>query len=550
MKPHKVLRKFAAAFYVLNYCHVAATKHNFKTREDLRHLIAPIGSPFAFLTGGVYNITIFDFELTIGKATKKKKHTIDGKEALKYVEAGFYLKRFDSESDFSKFYEIVLEKPSFCSFESHRDKNYMHVSNTEDDDVLEEDDKFIVNFDENEKDNFQSEDVGNNGIYISMNNPEETWKPNTPTVTHNFATSTDEGLYFLLFQLCPRDDQKNHGHYIEMDIRSTFELDLHFKNYDAYGNPSYLTAGEMKLPTIYIYFSISYALCFILWSLNIRNIRLGREPIWSPRDGGHTSSRPAVHAIHHLMTVLLGLKAVTVFFEAARYHYIKMNGHAEFLSAVYFTMSFIKGTFMFTVILLIGSGWSLVKPFLNEREKRIIWAVLVLQIIDNIAVIVLSQETEGERLYEDWSALLHFVDILCCCAVLVPIVWQINSFETTIEAEAERAEKSDQQQRTTSAISDVESEAPATAEAAQTLQKLKQFRSFYVLVVVYIYFTRIAVYLFATCLGYRQTWLRYVVTELGTLVFYAVVGFLFRPVSDNPYLKVDRDAGSVEIEFA
>jgi NADH:ubiquinone oxidoreductase subunit 3 (subunit A) len=96
----------------------------------------------------------------------------------------------------------------------------------------------------------------------------------------------------------------------------------------------------------------------------------------------------------------------------------------------------------------------------------------------------------------------------------------------------------------------VESEAPATAEAAKTVQKLKQFRSFYLLVVVYIYFTRIAVYLFATCLGYRQTWLRYLFCELGTLLFYCIVGFLFRPVSDNPYLKVGNGNADVEIEFA
>jgi hypothetical protein len=89
---------------------------------------------------------------------------------------------------------------------------------------------------------------------------------------------------------------------------------------------------------------------------------------------------------------------------------------------------------------------------------------------------------------------------------------------------------------------------PATAEAAKTLEKLKQFRSFYLLVVVYIYFTRIAVYLIATELGFRQTWLRYCITELGTLAFYAIVGFLFRPVEDNPYLEVGRQA-DVEIEF-
>ena len=39
--------------------------------------------------------------------------------------------------------------------------------------------------------------------------------------------------------------------------------------------------------------------------------------------------------------------------------------------------------------------------------------------------------------------------------------------------------------------------------------------------------------------------MRYFVTELGTLVFYCIVGFLFRPVDENPYLE-----GTVEIEFA
>ncbi|EED96480.1 predicted protein, partial [Thalassiosira pseudonana CCMP1335] len=267
-------------------------------------------------------------------------------------------------------------------------------------------------------------------------------------------------------------------------------------NYDSFGNASYLTAGEMKLPGMFLYFSISYGLLFPMW--------------------GSSTSRPAVHAIHHLMTMMIALKAVTVFFEAAKYHYIRINGHAELWSAVYFTMSFIKGVFMFTVILLIGSGWSLVKPFLNDREKKVIWVVLVLQIIDNIAVAILTQETEGERLYEDWSAVLHFVDILCCCAVLVPIVWQVNSLEKS-------------------------SEVPASVEAAKTLRKLKQFRSFYLLVVAYIYFTRIVVFLFATILGFRQTWLRYFITELGTLAFYAVVGVLFRPMEDNPYLEMTRE---------
>ena len=483
----------------------------------------------------MYNLTVFDFDLTIGK-----KHEDDNAithEALEHVEAGFLLKRFDSESDFSKFYETVLENPTACSFESHRVKG--PVNPNADDDLLEADDEFQVHL----EDENTSKDAGQFGVYLSMNEPKQSWKPKTPTIKHKFLYK-EEGLYFLMFQLCPRGDKKK----IDVEIRSSFELDLTYYNYDSFGYASYLTAGEMKLPGMFLYFSISYGILFMLWAQNIRNIRLGKDPLWKSHANETASSggRPTVHAIHHLMTILLGLKTVTTFFEATRYHYIRMNGHAEFWSAVYFTMSFIKGTFMFTVILLIGSGWSLVKPFLNDREKKIIWVVLVLQVIDNIAVAILSQETEGEKLYEDWSALLHLVDILCCCAVLIPVVWQVNSLEKSVEAE-QTAQSDDKSTSSNKSITNVESELPATAEAARTLQKLKQFRSFYLLVVAYIYFTRIAVFLFATALGFRQTWLRYFITELGTLAFYAVVGLLFRPVEDNPYLQVDKS--EVEIEF-
>ena len=319
--------------------------------------------------------------------------------------------------------------------------------------------------------------------------------------------------YFLSFQLCPRDpsfDLRN------VEFRTSFELDLHFINYDAFGNQSYLTAGEMPLPAMYLYFTASYLLSFFVWAINIRQIRMGHEPIW-------TSSQPRVHPIHHLMTVLLGLKTTVVLLEALRYYHIRAVGHAEFLSTLYFILSFVKGVAMFTVVLLIGSGWSLLKPSLNAREKRIIWTVLLLQVIDNIAVLILSNETLGEALYEKWSALLHLVDILCCCAILVPIVWSVSALEKRIEEHQPACPNSNNEE----------------GGKAKTVQKLKLFQRFYLLVIAYIYTTRILVYIFATTLGFRQTWLRYFVSELGTLVFYCIVGFLFRPIDENPYLEIE-----------
>ena len=169
---------------------------------------------------------------------------------------------------------------------------------------------------------------------------------------------------------------------------------------------------------------------------------------------------------------------------------------------------------------------------LLDGDARVVAVVLLLQVVDNLALVVLNAETEGEQRFDDWSAILHLVDIICCCAVLVPIVWSVNALEKSIEqnAESKAAESGGGK-----------AAPPPGSEDAKTLEKLKLFRSFYLLVVAYVYFTRIIVYLFATMLDYRHTWLRYAVTELGTLTFYVVVGIKFRPVADNQYAPVRRD---------
>ncbi len=35
---------------------------------------------------------------------------------------------------------------------------------------------------------------------------------------------------------------------------------------------------------------------------------------------------------------------------------------------------------LFTVIVLVGTGWSLMKPFLSDRDKKILFVVLPLQV--------------------------------------------------------------------------------------------------------------------------------------------------------------------------
>lgn len=90
--------------------------------------------------------------------------------------------------------------------------------------------------------------------------------------------------------------------------------------------------------------------------------------------------RGQVHHIHHMMAVLLVFKTLSMLFESIRYHYLRLTGAAEAWSIVYYLFAFLKGITLFVVILLIGMGWSLIKPFLNGRDKRIIFVVLTLQV--------------------------------------------------------------------------------------------------------------------------------------------------------------------------
>lgn len=68
------------------------------------------------------------------------------------------------------------------------------------------------------------------------------------------------------------------------------------------------------------------------------------------------------------MAVLVVLKSITVLLESVHYHYIALTGSAEGLwNILYYIFAGLKGITLFTVILLIGSGWSVMKSFLNER---------------------------------------------------------------------------------------------------------------------------------------------------------------------------------------
>jgi hypothetical protein len=47
-----------------------------------------------------------------------------------------------------------------------------------------------------------------------------------------------------------------------------------------------------------------------------------------------------------------------------------LPGDPEGWNIAFYFFTSMRGLFLFTVVVLIGTGWSFLKPFLNDREKK------------------------------------------------------------------------------------------------------------------------------------------------------------------------------------
>ncbi|KAF1783947.1 Lung seven transmembrane receptor-like [Phytophthora cactorum] len=233
--------------------------------------------------------------------------------------------------------------------------------------------------------------------------------------------------------------------------------------------------------------------------------------------------REYVQRVHWLMALLVTVKTLALFAEAMRSYYMKRNGDTlTAWTAVAYAFLSLKGLLLFSVLMLIGTGWSLLKPHLSQRDKSVLSLVLVLQVVSNIAQILESETAVGTRAWVSWRDVLILADVACCAAVLLPIVWSIRELRVA---------------------------ATTDGKAFYNLQKLTQFRSFYLLVITYIYVTRLVLQLLQASLPYDATWIAVAVNELAALGFFTVTGYRFRPLPLNPYLEVPMHEDDLE-EFA
>ncbi|KAI0222818.1 G protein-coupled receptor [Lamellibrachia satsuma] len=303
----------------------------------------------------------------------------------------------------------------------------------------------------------------------------------------------EEGLYNLFFYNCYNYNQS---------ISRTF---VHFSAYLIEKNKdSYLSAGDIPLPPIYFILCMVYTLLGSFWFYVLR------------------SSKDDTFKIHYLMLVLVFVKALALFFHAVNLHFIQKEGHHEQAFAILYYITYLmRGILLFVTIVLIGAGWAFIKYILSDRDKKIFVFIIPLQILANVAQIFLEETEEGQSVHTMWKRTFYVVDLLCCGGILFPVVWSIRHLQ----------------------------EASTTdGKAAISLAKLKMFQHFYIMIVCYIYFTRIIDNLLTMAVPFQYTWLCVVFKEISTVIFFLVTGYKFQPASNNPYLQVATESDD-EVEM-
>ncbi|XP_008835120.1 protein GPR108 isoform X2 [Nannospalax galili] len=299
------------------------------------------------------------------------------------------------------------------------------------------------------------------------------------------GSRAEEGQYSLNFHNCYNSKPgKEHPFDLTVMIREK--------------NPEgFLSAAEIPLFKLYLIMSACFLAAGLFWvSVLCKNTY-------------------SVFKIHWLMAALAFTKSISLLFHSINYYFINSQGHPiEGLAVMYYITHLLKGALLFITIALIGSGWAFVKYVLSDKEKKIFGIVIPLQVLANVAYIVLESREEGASDYGLWKEILFLVDLICCGAILFPVVWSIRHLQDASGTDG---------------------------KVAMNLAKLKLFRHYYIMVICYVYFTRIIAILLQVAMPFQWQWLYQLLVESSTLAFFLLTGYKFQPAGDNPYLQLPQE---------
>ncbi|PWZ11240.1 Protein GPR107 [Zea mays] len=312
-----------------------------------------------------------------------------------------------------------------------------------------------------------------------------------------FAELDDKGFHNQTFPITHPDEYSLFFANCAPETSVTMEVRTDMYNTNLDGTKDYLSVGMASVPAIYAFFAVCYVVFLAGWLY----VTLYRNRLSAQR-------------IHHLMSGLLVARMLYCISAAEDQHYIRTAGTPHGWDIMFYLFQLVKGVILFAVIALIGTGWSFLKPFLQDKEKKVLMLVIPLQVAANIAAAVVGETGPFLQGWVTWNQIFLFVDVACCCAVLFPVVWSMRSLRESSKTDG---------------------------KAARTLAKLMLFRQFYVVVIGYLYFTRIIVYALRTITNYKYRWVSVAAEEVSSMAFYMFMFYMFRPAERNQYFALDED---------
>ncbi|XP_058215773.1 protein CANDIDATE G-PROTEIN COUPLED RECEPTOR 7-like [Rhododendron vialii] len=290
---------------------------------------------------------------------------------------------------------------------------------------------------------------------------------------------------------------------------TSVSMHVHIETYNIYRNgKDYLEVGRTQLPMIYFIFSVLYLPFLALWVYVCNN-------------------RSFVRKIHILMAILVLMKSLNLFFEAEDKHYIKVSGTPHGWDLWFYLFHCLRALLLLTIIMLIGTGWTILKPCLHANDKKILAVGVIIQVFASIAHVYTDETGPSNSNYLYLTLALLLVDFVGFTIVFVPID---SSMKTLKEA------------------------AKTDGTAARDLGKTRLLGYFNGFVFTFWLMKWFALFLVSfdpdeDCLE----WLIVTIEETLALGFYVGMFYLFRPRQQNEYFAIEDEETALAMirrEFA
>jgi hypothetical protein len=293
----------------------------------------------------------------------------------------------------------------------------------------------------------------------------------------------------------------------------SYNLSMIFENFGEDGKPYHVGSGDRRLPSVFSVMTILYVATALACALHMMQ------------------RKNSCFKIHGMF--LLTVVSRAIFCGASFFYYsqiVSEDSANDSIPMLYKVACYFTGFSLFVTILLIGSGWSFIRWSIHRRMRFIVALLVLLQSGYWTFYFRLEEMNKSDPDYEQTRRATHLFDLASCCAILFPIVWSIQQLKT--EARSEEA---------AAAASASEDPDATTSDAPAMKEKLLQLRGFYSQVVLFLYSTRILLYLIRVALDCNMSYVAVGMSEATTLVFFLTAGWKFRPRPENPYILMEME---------